>query len=60
MYAQSSVNLRQGPSTEYDKVGSLSTNQSVTVTGYVETASGGVLQYWGEKHTKDSSRQSDS
>lgn len=40
MYAQSSVNLRQGPSTEYDKVGSLSTNQSVTVTGYVETASG--------------------
>lgn len=40
MYAQSSVNLRQGPSTEYEKVGSLSTNQSVTVTGYVETASG--------------------
>lgn len=40
MYAQSSVNLRQGPSTEYDKVGSLSTNQSVTVTGYVETSSG--------------------
>ena len=40
MYAQSSVNLRQGPSTKYEKVGSLSTNQSVTVTGYVETASG--------------------
>lgn len=40
MYAQQSVNLRQGPSTEYEKVGSLSTNQSVTVTGYVETASG--------------------
>lgn len=40
MYAQSSVNLRQGPSTEYDKVGSLSTNQSVSVTGYVETTSG--------------------
>lgn len=40
MYAQQSVNLRQGPSTEYDKVGSLSTNQSVTITGYVETASG--------------------
>lgn len=40
MYAQSSVNLRQGPSTENEKVGSLSTNQSVTVTGYVETASG--------------------
>lgn len=40
MYAQQSVNLRQGPSTEYDKVGSLSTNQSVTIIGYVETASG--------------------
>ncbi len=40
MYAQQAVNLRQGPSTEYDKVGSLSTNQSVTITGYVETASG--------------------
>ena len=40
MYAQQSVNLRQGPSTEYDKVGSLSTNQSVTITGYAETASG--------------------
>lgn len=35
MYAQQSVNLRQGPSTEYDKVGSLSTNQQVTVTGKV-------------------------
>lgn len=40
MYAQQSVNLRQGPSTEYDRVGSLSTNQSVTIIGYVETASG--------------------
>lgn len=40
MYAQQSVNLRQGPSTEYDRVGSLSTNQSVTITGYAETASG--------------------
>lgn len=40
MYAQQTVNLRQGPSTNYDRVGSLSTNQSVTVTGYVETASG--------------------
>lgn len=40
MYAQQSVNLRGGPSTKYDKIGSLSTNQKVTVTGYVETASG--------------------
>ncbi len=35
-YATQSVNLRQGPSTEYDKVGSLSTNQQVTVTGTCE------------------------
>lgn len=40
MYAQQSVNLRQGPSIEYDRVGSLSTNQSVTIIGYVETVSG--------------------
>lgn len=40
MYAQQTVNLRQGPSTNYDRVGSLSTNQSVTITGYAETASG--------------------
>lgn len=39
MYAQHTVNLRQGPATTYEKVGSLSTNQSVTVTGYVETTS---------------------
>lgn len=40
MYAQQSVNLRQGPSTEYDKVGSLSKNQSVTVTGKVTMNNG--------------------
>ena len=40
MYAQQAVNLRQGPGTEYDKVGSLSTNQSVEITGYVETSNG--------------------
>lgn len=39
MYAQHTVNLRQGPATTYEKVGSLSTNQSVAVTGYVETTS---------------------
>ena len=40
MYAQQAVNLRQGPGTNYDKTGSLSTNQSVEVTGYTEVASG--------------------
>lgn len=33
VYATSSVNLRGGPSTEYDKVGSLSSGQSVTRVG---------------------------
>lgn len=32
-YAQQTVNVRSGPSTDFDKVGSLSTNQEVTVTG---------------------------
>lgn len=40
MYAQQAVNLRQGPGTTYDKVGSLSTNQEVKVTGYTEVATG--------------------
>ena len=40
LYAQQAVNLRQGPGTNYDKTGSLSTNQSVEVTGYTDVASG--------------------
>ena len=32
-YAQQTVNVRSGPSTDFDKVGSLSTNQEVAVTG---------------------------
>lgn len=33
MYVQSPVNVRSGPSVEFDKLGSLSTNQEVKVTG---------------------------
>ena len=33
MYAKSSVNVRKGPGTEYERLGSLSTNQEVIVTG---------------------------
>ena len=33
MYAQNAVNLRQGPGTEYAKVGNLTKGQQVTVTG---------------------------
>ena len=35
MYAQSDCNIRKGPSTDYDKVGSLSKAQKVTVNGKV-------------------------
>lgn len=37
MYAIQSVNLRSGPSTEYDRIGGLTTNQEVAVTGQSET-----------------------
>ena len=33
LYAIQSVNVRSGPSTDYDKIGSLSTNQEITVNG---------------------------
>ena len=33
MYAKSSVNVRKGPGTSYEKIGSLTTNQKVTITG---------------------------
>ena len=37
MYAKQSVNLRNGPSSDYEKVGSLTTNQEVAVTGQADT-----------------------
>ena len=37
MYAKQSVNLRSGPSTDYERIGSLTTNQEVTVTGIADT-----------------------
>lgn len=37
MYAKSTVNVRTGPSTEYEKVGGLTTGQEVTVTGIADT-----------------------
>ncbi|MBD5554778.1 MAG: SH3 domain-containing protein [Roseburia sp.] len=35
-YAKSTVNVRKGPSADTEKIGSLSTNQKVTVTGQAE------------------------
>lgn len=35
-YAKQSVNVRKGPSTDYEKIGSLTMNQKVTVTGQAD------------------------
>ena len=45
MYAIRTVNVRKGPSTDYDKVKTLSTNDSVTVIGVVDEYNGEVV-YW--------------
>ncbi len=36
-YAKQSVNVRKGPSSDYEKLGGLSMNQKVTVTGQADT-----------------------
>ena len=37
MYAKSGVNVRKGPSQDYEKIGSLSEGQEITVTGVADT-----------------------
>lgn len=37
MYAQRAVNVRKGPGTDYEKIGGLSTNQEVAITGKAST-----------------------
>ena len=37
MYAQNAVNVRSGPSTDYEKVGGLAQNEQVQVTGLAST-----------------------
>lgn len=37
MYAASSVNVRKGPSTDFDRIGALKSGQEVTVTGQADT-----------------------
>ncbi len=46
MYAAQTVNLREGPSTDYNKVGSLGTAQQVTVTGIVESYKGETVLWY--------------
>lgn len=43
-YAKQNVNVRKGPSTTYDKIGSLTTNQEVTVIGLVPDSGSGWYQ----------------
>ena len=48
MYAQSAVNTRSGPSTEYERVGGLTTNEEVHVTGQSNTTAWFQIEIDGE------------
>ena len=48
MYAKQSVNVRKGDSTDYEKIGSLSFNQQVKVTGQSETTGWYRIEFNGE------------
>lgn len=48
MYAQSEVNTRSGPSTEYERVGGLTTNEEVHVTGQSNTTAWYQIEIDGE------------
>lgn len=60
MYATSAVNTRQGPSTEYERVGGLTTNEAVHVTGqsnltaWYQIDIDGVTQFVSNKYLSDS------
>jgi len=60
MYAQGAVNIRSGPSTDYARVGGLSTNQEVKVTGqskstgWYEIEVNGERQYVSNKYLGES------
>lgn len=59
-YATQSVNVRSGPSTDYDKIGGLTTNQEVQVTGQASTGwyrftwTDGRKAYVSDKYLSDS------
>ncbi len=59
MYAQAGVNIRKGPSVDYEKVGCLTINQEVKVTGqsketgWYEIEAGGEKQYVSNKYLGD-------
>ncbi len=49
MYAQADVNIRKGPSVDYEKVGSLTINQEVKVTGQSKETGWYEIEVDGEK-----------
>jgi len=63
MYAKGSVNTRLGPSTDYEKVGGLTTNQKVVVTGqskstgWYEIEVNGSKQYVSDQYLSDTEIQ---
>lgn len=52
-YATQSVNVRSGPSTDYDKIGGLTTNQEVQVTGQASTGWWRIQYNGGEAYVSD-------
>ena len=52
-YATQSVNVRSGPSTDYDKIGGLTTNQEVQVTGQASTGWYRIEYNGGEAYVSD-------
>lgn len=63
MYAKGSVNTRSGPSTDYEKLGGLTTNQEIHVTGqsketgWYEIEINGSKQYVSDKYLSDTKMQ---
>ena len=48
MYSTTSLNVRSGPSADYDKLGSLKTGQQVKVTGKTEQTGWYRIEYNGK------------
>lgn len=60
MYAKQSVNVRKGPSADYEKVGSLNTNDEVIVIGQANETSWYQIQYNGSEAFVSNNYLSDS
>lgn len=54
MYANQSVNVRSGPSTDYDKLGGLSANDEVKITGQADTGWYRIEYKGGEAYVSNS------